>query len=175
VRTNQMDHEADGHTPAERARAKGYDYCMVAENLAYLQSSTIRFSAEEIAERFVQGWIDSPGHRHNLVSPEATETAVAVARDASGTRTYAVQMFGRPGSLRVHFEIGNRSEQLIRYQIGEQRYTLAPRVIRTHEQCLTHPIVVELQGQRGATTLAPRNGGSYRVEPSATGLRLVEG
>src|SRR4051812_42392269 len=29
-----LDHEADGHTPAERAKEHGYEYCIVLENIA---------------------------------------------------------------------------------------------------------------------------------------------
>ncbi|HEV8691204.1 MAG TPA: CAP domain-containing protein [Ideonella sp.] len=172
VRTGDYGHEADGHSPAERAQAQGYAYCMVAENLAYVQG-TMRFSAEELAQRFVQGWIDSPGHRHNLLSAEAIDIAVAVAHDSRQRRYYAVQMFGRPAALRTRFEISNRSEQTVRYQLGDTRYTLPPRVTREHEQCITPTLSLELPGRPGTTTLQPGNGGSYRIEPAGRGLRLV--
>jgi len=173
LRTGVYGHEADGHSPAERAQAQGYAYCMVAENLAYSQG-TMRFGAEDLAQRFVQGWIDSPGHRHNLLNAEAVDIAVAVAHDPRNSRYYAVQMFGRPASYRTRFEISNRSEVTVRYQLGEQRFTLPPRVTREHEQCTTPALSVELPGKPGAIALQPGNGASYRIEPtSGGGLRLV--
>ena len=34
ARTGKFAHEADGRQPADRAKAAGYSYCIVAENLA---------------------------------------------------------------------------------------------------------------------------------------------
>ena len=173
VRTAEYGHEADGHSPAERAQAQGYAYCMVAENLAYLQSKTMRFGADELAQRFVQGWIDSPGHRHNLLNAEAIDIGVAVAHDPRNGRYYAVQMFGRPATMRTHFEISNRSEQTVRYRLGDERFSLPPRVTREHEQCSTLVLSLDLPGHPGPTTLQPANGTSYRIEPGNSSLRLV--
>jgi hypothetical protein len=50
----------------------------------------------------VQGWIDSPGHRANILNPEVREIGVGLLRDggiAAGrplARLYAVQLFGKP-------------------------------------------------------------------------------
>lgn len=173
VRTAEYGHEADGRSPAERAQAQGYAYCMVAENLAYLQSTTMRFGAEELAQRFVQGWIDSPGHRHNLLSAEATDIGVAVAHDPRKGRYYAVQMFGKPEAMRTHFEISNRSEQTVRYQLGDQRFTLPPRVTREHESCTVQAMSLDLPGRADPIKLQPANGAQYRVEASRGSLRLV--
>src|SRR5262245_18669964 len=38
ARTDKFSHAADGQTPAERASAHGYEYCLVAENIAYVSS-----------------------------------------------------------------------------------------------------------------------------------------
>lgn len=65
-----------------------------------------RASAENIAkgnwrssQALVQGWIDSPGHRANILNPEMREIGVGLARDsglAAGRPYYAVQLFGKP-------------------------------------------------------------------------------
>jgi uncharacterized protein YkwD len=171
ARTGQYGHEADGHTPAQRAQAQGYAWCLVAENLAYLKSN-VRFGGEEIAQRFVQGWIDSPGHRHNLLDEDATEIGVAVVQGAGQGTTFAVQMFGRPVALKTKFEISNGSGRTVNYRLGNDRFTLPPRVIRDHEQCRADALVVDLPG-KPPTTLAPDNGAKYRVEEGSGGLRLV--
>jgi hypothetical protein len=36
ARTDKYGHTADGRTPADRASAHGYDYCLVLENIAYV-------------------------------------------------------------------------------------------------------------------------------------------
>jgi hypothetical protein len=147
---------------------------VVAENLAYVMSSR-GFGTDELAQRLVQGWIASPGHRHNLLEPGATETGVAVAHSAGTDRYYAVQMFGRPGSMRVHFALSNRSGQAVRYQLGEKNWSLGPGVTREHEQCETPDLRISLPGRSGALTLQPGDGRRLRIEPAAVGLRVVDG
>jgi uncharacterized protein YkwD len=92
--TDRFDHEADGSTPARRAVAQGYDYCLVSENIAY-QFDSRGFTSEALAHGLVQGWKDSPGHRRNMLDARAIDTGVAVVQSPRTGRFYAVQMFGR--------------------------------------------------------------------------------
>ena len=39
ARTGKFSHSADGSEPAARAKRFGYEYCIVAENIAYIFSS----------------------------------------------------------------------------------------------------------------------------------------
>jgi uncharacterized protein YkwD len=172
ARTDRYSHEADGRQPSQRAEAKGYAWCLVAENLAYMMSSR-GFAADELSQRFVKGWIDSPGHRHNLLAPGATETGVAIAHSAASDRYYAVQMFGRPAALRVRFALSNRSGQSVRYQLGDKSWSLAPGVTREHEQCETPDLRISLPGKAQAVPMQPANGARLRIEPDAAGLRVV--
>lgn len=174
ARTGRYSHEADGREPAERAEAQGYAWCLVAENIAYVMSSA-GLDPAELPERFMQGWIDSPGHRRNLLAADATETGVAMAGNARGDRYYAVQMFGRPAALRMHFELANRSDQPVRYELGDKRYSLAPGVTRRHEQCSAATLRVALPGRPEPIQLQPTAGASYRIEPAGRGLRLAGG
>ena len=97
ARTGKFDHDADGRQPAQRIAAKGYRYCMFAENIAY-EYSTRGFSSGELATRFVDDWKGSAGHRANMLQPGAVHTAVAVARGAKNGYYYAVQLFASPRS-----------------------------------------------------------------------------
>lgn len=97
AQTDRYGHTVDGKKPHERAQAAGYDYCLVAENIAYQYSST-GFRTPELAHGLFEGWKKSPGHRRNMLEPDALDTAVAVARSPHTGRWYAVQMFGRPRS-----------------------------------------------------------------------------
>ncbi|HET7160826.1 MAG TPA: CAP domain-containing protein, partial [Burkholderiales bacterium] len=69
--TGKLDHEADGATPAERVKKRGYSYCMVAENLASEYSSA-GFTADALARNVVEGWSESQTHRTNMLHPDLT-------------------------------------------------------------------------------------------------------
>jgi uncharacterized protein YkwD len=92
--TDRFEHTADGRTPAGRAQAKGYEYCLVAENIAY-EFSSRGFTTAALANGLVDGWIKSPGHRKNMLDARAVDTGVAVVQSVHTGRFYAVQMFGR--------------------------------------------------------------------------------
>ena len=49
-------------------------------------------SARAVAERIVEGWMNSPGHRDNLLRPYWRTEAIGVVIDARG-RVYATQNF----------------------------------------------------------------------------------
>src|SRR5262245_53269249 len=46
--SQKFGHEADGRRPDERAKQRGYDYCIVLENIAYQFDST-GFKADDLA------------------------------------------------------------------------------------------------------------------------------
>lgn len=84
-------HESpDGKGPGELAKTAGYAYITVGENLALGNFADDR--------TLVQAWMDSPGHRANILSTEFRELGVAVGRGTYEGRTtwLAVQEFGRP-------------------------------------------------------------------------------
>ena len=134
ARTDRYAHNADGRQPADRARSKGYDYCLVSENIAF-QFSSAGFRTAELASGFVNGWKKSPGHRKNMLEPAATDAAVAMAHSDKSGRYYAVQMFGRPKSERIEFRISNGTQQNVKYQLGDKAHSLRPREARTHWLC----------------------------------------
>lgn len=173
ARTDRYGHEADGREPVQRAQAQGYDHCMVAENIA-MQYRSSGFSGPELARGFVQGWIDSPGHRENMLSDMATDIGMGLARSPSTGRWYAVQLFGRPMSRSVRFEVSNRSHTALRYSVDDKAYTLLPNVTRTHQTCSPPAFSMGLPGS-DAVRLRPANGARLRVEAGAQGLRLVQG
>ena len=143
---DKYSHTADGKTPSERANEHGYDYCLVSENITYLYSST-GFSTEELAEKMVEGWIESPEHCTNMLDVAATEIGVAVAHSGKIGNSYGVQMFGRPKSLSTCFAIENKSEVPIEYTIGERAFKLPPRNRHSHEECLPADLRFLLPGE----------------------------
>ena len=90
ARTGVFSHTADGTTLKYRVKKTGYRGGYMAENAAYRPTN---LSPEGIAQKFVNGWLQSRGHRKNLLHPKLTELGVGIAQTKSG-RMYAVQVFG---------------------------------------------------------------------------------
>jgi len=173
ARTDEYGHEADGKKPADRAKEHSYEYCIVLENIAYLYHST-GFSAPELGEKFFEGWKNSLGHRKNMVDPDATETAVAIARSADSGYYYAVQLFGRPKSLSVQFQIANQSDATLSYQLGEQKFDLEPRYIRTHERCRPEKLAFQWpeDAKQKEEVVRPASGDKFIVEREGSAFRV---
>lgn len=76
ARTGRFAHTGpEGSTLATRVTAGGYEYCLVAENLAKGQRSI---------GAALQAWARSPSHRGNLRLRGARETGLGIARAAPG-------------------------------------------------------------------------------------------
>ena len=76
---------SDGTTAFERVKRLGTSPCRVAENVAFGYAN---------AQIVVQGWMDSPGHRRNMLQADVSEFGVGVAEAPGGP--YAVLVFYRP-------------------------------------------------------------------------------
>ena len=74
--------------PEDRLVATGYTWQTFAENLGLGYPDALRA---------VEGWMQSPPHRANILSADHTETGTGYSRNAAG-RPYYVQVFGRPAS-----------------------------------------------------------------------------
>lgn len=79
-----------GKGPADIIEKTGYGYIVVGENLA---EGAFESNAELIA-----GWMNSPGHRENILNSKYREIGVAVRQGIyKGAKVWmAVQEFGRP-------------------------------------------------------------------------------
>jgi len=77
---------SDGLSMADRANKQNYNWVALGENIAAGQQSF---------DNALQGWIDSPGHCENLMSPDFNEVAVACVQN-SGTdfNQYWTNTFG---------------------------------------------------------------------------------
>lgn len=165
ARTDLYGHSADGSEPAERAKKFGYDYCIVAENIAYVFNSR-GFGAAELAHRLFEGWQNSPEHRRNMLEPDVTDTAVAIAQSAKTGRFYAVQLFGRPKSASIQFQVENRAGVEVEYVLDGQTFALPPRVTRTHQGCTPFDLAF-----RGAS-VQPAHGQRLIVVNDRDGVQL---
>ena len=87
VRRSFFAHESpDGRQVWDRAVAAGYAYRKVAENIA---------AGQRTAEDVVRGWMDSPGHRANILDRDLEQIGVGHAEGGS-YGVYWTQVFGTP-------------------------------------------------------------------------------
>ena len=85
----RMDHTINAApypTLLSRLQAVSYDYSNAAENVAWNSQS---------AQTVVTGWMNSAGHRANILNPNLREIGAAMARSARG-EPYWIQVFGTP-------------------------------------------------------------------------------
>lgn len=76
----------NGSTPGTRITATGYVWQGYAENIAYGYGSVTAL---------MTGWMNSAGHRANILTANLTEIGIGYALSASG-QPYYVQVFGKP-------------------------------------------------------------------------------
>ncbi|QXI18749.1 CAP domain-containing protein [Pseudomonas hamedanensis] len=80
--------DPDGDMPADRARAAGYRGRQVGENIAAGQSSPGKAMA---------GWLASPGHCANLMSPIFTQVGAGFTSESRSDKgVYWTMLFGAP-------------------------------------------------------------------------------
>jgi uncharacterized protein YkwD len=84
---------ANGSNAGDRAASAGYYYSSLGENIA---------AGYITAEEVVQGWMNSPGHRANIMNPFYQELGVGYYHLANDTGSvnynyYWTQEFGTPG------------------------------------------------------------------------------
>lgn len=75
-----------GSTLGDRAQEFGYEFLVVGENLA---------AGQRTPEEAFNDWMNSPGHRRNILDPRFTELGVGI-RVGGSYGVYWVQEFGRP-------------------------------------------------------------------------------
>lgn len=83
----------EGCTLTCRIEAAGYQALAWGENLAWRSSDTLP-EAKNLAAIFVDMWMDSPGHKQNLISGNFTREGIGLAK--IGTKVYATANFAKP-------------------------------------------------------------------------------
>jgi len=171
AKTNKYGHAADESQPHERAGKHGYVYCIVSENIGYAFNSS-GFSAEKLSSEFAEGWEKSPPHRKNMLDPDVTEIGIAVARSEETGYYFGVQMFGRPKSAVIQFDVANKTDTKLEYKLGAKAFPLPPGVTRTHQICRpldlifrwpeTEQDVPALRPKPGDKITITREDGKYR-------------
>ncbi|GAA0434175.1 CAP domain-containing protein [Actinoplanes campanulatus] len=84
---NTMSHQLPGEASmGDRVTAEGYQWRGVAENVA---------AGYTTAAGVMDGWMNSPGHKANILNCDYTEIGVGLAKSSSGT-LYWTQNFATP-------------------------------------------------------------------------------
>lgn len=84
---DKLAHVLDGKTPADRVKSTGYAYRYVGENVAWGLNIPL--------EQTMTDWMNSEGHRANILKKEFTEIGLGYARAKDG-KYYCTQVFGTP-------------------------------------------------------------------------------
>ena len=84
-------------------QAYGYAYQYAGENIAELKNGTgwvlpgqtvaARYNPDELASEFVKNWLNSPGHRADIVNSRYRRTGVGLSVNRDGRRIVAAQVF----------------------------------------------------------------------------------
>lgn len=85
ARRERLGHRgSDGREVQHRAERNGYDWLSIAENVA---------AGQPTVDDVMGSWMGSPGHRRNILHPEARHFGAAVARSREGI-PFWTQVFG---------------------------------------------------------------------------------
>lgn len=91
LKNDYFDHDDPaGCSSSCRASNGGYRWKAIGENI-YMMSG-YRLAPQEMAARVVAGWIDSPGHRANILGTSFVESGVGVAIE--GKDVYVTAVYG---------------------------------------------------------------------------------
>jgi hypothetical protein len=103
VSKGMIAHRYEGEADlSERAANAGAHFSMVAENVAQGQS----------AATIHQAWLDSPGHRANMLNPETDHVGIAVV--AIGNLMFAVADFSRAEPLMTREQVEETFSEFLR-------------------------------------------------------------
>jgi uncharacterized protein YkwD len=179
-RTDRYGHESDGNRPADRVEAYAYDYCLQAENIAYQMKSS-GFSTGELAQKFFDGWKNSPPHRENMLNPNFTEVGIVIGYSPKSKRYYAVQELGRPRNAEIRFEVANHTDDTLRYVVSPAgsrdkqavSFELPPRTRMSHTRC--QPSTIDWEWTKYDDRVNAENRVELMVENSERGYHVVRG
>lgn len=163
----------NGTTPVSRAQAAGYAHCLIAENLAAMYDSR-GFTPKGYARRALEGWEASPGHRENLMRPSVTEIGIGLAAAAPNDPRYvAVQMLGRPASMKYSFTVANKSGRPASYAFDGKEHTVRDHESIRHTVC--SPGTLAITTGKAVARYAPKNGEVFTLGLAAGGVAVTVG
>ena len=97
-----------------------------------------------------------------LLAP-AMHIGTGVAHNAGSGHYYAVQLFGRPSSAAIRFEVANGADVDLRYEVDREAFDLAPHVTRTHTRCVDASLAILAPESGERSGIRVRDGARYVV------------
>jgi uncharacterized protein YkwD len=94
--SHQDPHEAARKAPGDRAKLAGIKKPFIAENIAQSHATAgggRTLSHRALAQGIVTQWMNSPGHRANILSASGLQMGAGVAGHPNGQQVMAAQMF----------------------------------------------------------------------------------
>ena len=162
-------HTLNGSTMTNRIKGSGYPYLAIGENVAFNQPTPAQV---------VKSWMESPGHRANILNKNYTEIGVGIANDADGN-PYYTQDFGRPISAgpteSAKFSITNHAKEPATIVLpgSPNKSQLEPGSTGEFSVAGTEklpPVQVHVGDKR--QTLNFEDGGAYILKDSPEGLKI---
>lgn len=125
-----------GVTPADVIKKAGYEYIVVGENLALGN-----FKNDQL---LVEAWMNSPGHRANILHPTFQEIGVAVGKGMFEGREVwlAVQEFGVPlsncsqpaSSIQQQISLNRKQIEIMQQDLARRKQQLDSERYRTQQE-----------------------------------------
>jgi uncharacterized protein YkwD len=90
---------SDGGNLVDRVDRTGYEFSSIAENVSQvaLDPETVMYGGIGFDGIRIVGWMDSPGHRNNILDPDLEDIGIGFDRSSDGS-PYWTQVFGDPSS-----------------------------------------------------------------------------
>jgi uncharacterized protein YkwD len=88
AKQGKLEHELDEKKPPDRLKETGYRFQRAGENIAF---GTDNLALGDIMKL----WMESEGHKANIVNPDFTEIGLGIARNDKG-EVYYTQVFAAP-------------------------------------------------------------------------------
>lgn len=111
----------EGKTPWYWFRQAGYDFTYAGENLAINFNESVDVN---------QAWMNSPGHRANILNDNFTEIGIATAEGVYQGKptTFVVQLFGTPKSLNTT-KIITETKKISNKNVISEPKSVEPKVL----------------------------------------------
>jgi uncharacterized protein YkwD len=93
AKQEKLSHELDGKKVGDRATEAGYDYRAIGENIAWSLPKEDAEAPPSPPAQIHKMWMDSKGHRENILNPKYREVGLAMVRSKKGVYYYT-QVFG---------------------------------------------------------------------------------
>ena len=95
AKQEKINHILDGKGSGPRLEAAGYEYRIVRENLALADAEGDADKPAAPPADIHKGWMESKGHRANILHAQVTEIGISMVRSRKGNYYYT-QLFARP-------------------------------------------------------------------------------